>query len=183
MKKQIFTIILFTIVSLNVLGQFRLDGGTNSVRLQTGGVDRMYVHPTNGNIGVGTVSPSAQLDVNGDVHISGDLRVSANIEALNTATHDPFLRDGRSYILMYNNTGATVTTIKGFDAPTYGDKNGTILYLTNDYNGSIILKHNVSAIAANGIETNTGSDVTITSNGGAIFLYSNLKWRLIAYAQ
>ena len=61
MKKQIFTIILFTVVSLNVLGQFKLDGGLNSLRLQTGGIDRMYIHPTTGNIGVGTTSPNSKF--------------------------------------------------------------------------------------------------------------------------
>lgn len=61
MKKQIFTIILFTGVSLNVLGQFKLDGGLNSLRLQTGGIDRMYIHPTTGNIGVGTTSPNSKF--------------------------------------------------------------------------------------------------------------------------
>ena len=63
MKKQIFTIIIFMIVSLNVFGQLKLDGGIYSVRLQTGGVDRMYIHPTIGSVGIGTVSPSSLLHI------------------------------------------------------------------------------------------------------------------------
>jgi hypothetical protein len=70
MKKQIFTIILFTVVSLNAIGQFKFDGGLNSLRLQTGGLDRMYIHPTTGNIGVATTSPNAKLDLNGDLALS-----------------------------------------------------------------------------------------------------------------
>ena len=66
MKKQIFIIILSTIISLNVLGQFKLDGGTNSLRLQTGGIDRMVIHQTTGKIGMGTTTPDTKLQVIGD---------------------------------------------------------------------------------------------------------------------
>jgi hypothetical protein len=66
MKKQIFTIILFTIVSLNaVLGQFKLDAtGTNDMRLRTSNTDRLNIL-TNGNVGIGTATPSTKLHIFG----------------------------------------------------------------------------------------------------------------------
>jgi hypothetical protein len=166
----------------NANGSLNYNHATKKLTLANKATTRMTIDST-GNVGINETSPDAKLEVNGDVHIIGDLRFKENYKLLTTATHDPFLREDRSYIMIYNSTGATVTTIKGFDAPDYTAKYGTILYLTNDYNGSIVLKHNVAAVAANGIETNTGSDVTITSNGGATFIYSNERWRLISYAQ
>jgi hypothetical protein len=66
MKKQIFTIILLTIVSLNVFGQsFKLDAtGANDMRLRTNNVDRVNIL-TNGNVGVNTISPDTKLHVDG----------------------------------------------------------------------------------------------------------------------
>jgi hypothetical protein len=57
MKKQIFTIILFTIVSLNVFGQFKLDAtGSNDMRLRTNNLDRLNIL-TNGRVGIGIAAP------------------------------------------------------------------------------------------------------------------------------
>jgi hypothetical protein len=66
MKKQIFTIILFTIVSLNVLGQsFKLDAtGANDMRLRTNNIDRVNIL-TNGNVGMGVTAPVTRLHIDG----------------------------------------------------------------------------------------------------------------------
>ncbi len=60
MKKQIFTIILFTIVSFNtVFGQFQLSAtGSNDMRLRTNNLDRLNIS-TSGRVGIGTASPSS----------------------------------------------------------------------------------------------------------------------------
>ena len=58
MKKQIFTIILFSIVSLNAtFGQFQLNAtGTNDMRLRTNNTDRLNIL-TNGRVGINTATP------------------------------------------------------------------------------------------------------------------------------
>jgi hypothetical protein len=57
MKKQIFTIMLLTIVSLNVFGQFKLDAtGSNDMRLRTNNLDRLNIL-TNGRVGIGIAAP------------------------------------------------------------------------------------------------------------------------------
>jgi hypothetical protein len=58
MKKQIFTVILFTIVSLNtVFGQFQINAtGSNDMRLRTNNLDRLNIL-TNGRVGIGTAAP------------------------------------------------------------------------------------------------------------------------------
>jgi hypothetical protein len=59
MKKQIFTIMLFTMVSLKVLGQFQLNAtGSNDMRLRTNNLDRLNIL-TNGRIGIGTAAPAS----------------------------------------------------------------------------------------------------------------------------
>jgi hypothetical protein len=70
MKKQIFTIILLMMGGVSTFGQFKMDGGTNSLRLQTNGVDRMYIAPNGiaapvlpGNIGIGTITPDSKLHI------------------------------------------------------------------------------------------------------------------------
>jgi hypothetical protein len=59
MKKQIFTIMLLTIVSLNVFGQFQLNAtGSNDMRLRTNNLDRLNIL-TNGRVGIGTAAPAS----------------------------------------------------------------------------------------------------------------------------
>ena len=62
MKKQIFTIMLLTIVCLNtVFGQFKLDAtGSNDMRLRTNNLDRLNIL-TNGRVGIGTAAPATLL--------------------------------------------------------------------------------------------------------------------------
>jgi hypothetical protein len=60
MKKQIFTIFLFAIVSLNaVYGQFQFNAtGSNDMRLRTNNLDRLNIL-TNGRVGLGTIAPAS----------------------------------------------------------------------------------------------------------------------------
>ncbi|MFB2918632.1 hypothetical protein [Aerosakkonema funiforme] len=48
-------------------------GGHNDQELNTGGGEFQMVINKDGNVGIGTVSPSAKLDVNGQAKINGDL--------------------------------------------------------------------------------------------------------------
>lgn len=42
---------------------------------------RFFVHPTNGNIGIGTADPQSKLDVAGDLKVSGNAVINGNIAA------------------------------------------------------------------------------------------------------
>jgi hypothetical protein len=251
MKKQIFTIILFTIASLNaVLGQFKLDAtGTNDIRLRTSNTDRMTIL-TNGNVGIGTVIPLTKLHILGNENdgttatlkirtplnsmlfdgneISGTNNVGANtgnvsfntnsagniyfsgggnvgigtvkpsakleingdlclkIELAQPTTNTdyiPFNRGGKSVVTFDPYGNIATSTVYGFDNPGVF---GTILHVINGKNNTLILKHNHDFGGGNfadSIQTNTLADITITGRGGALLVYDTGGWRLISYSQ
>lgn len=140
-----------------------------------------------GNVGIGTTTPTAKLDVVGDIAVSGV--VTGNIKAggeirLNRSTattantsigYDPFDRNGNSFAVL--NTGAGVTVfIRGFTAAA----TGTMLHLVVAGSGTTIIQDDNAGIAANKILTNTSADITISGQGSAIFIYDS-GWRLISF--
>ena len=56
-----------------------------TVRMATSGTERMRV-ATDGNVGIGTTSPSSTLDVNGNVTISGNLTVNGTTTTVDSTT-------------------------------------------------------------------------------------------------
>ena len=172
MKKQIFTIILFTVVSLNVLGQFRFDSGINSLRFQTGGIDRMYVHPTTGNVGVATISPNAKLDLN------GDLALTKKLDYTTIGTQNALDRQGSSRI--YINLVGTVT-LNGIA----GGEDGLVIFMYTASGATLVINNNsIGALSANRIATHTGATVTITGRGGVSMIYDSAlsTWRIFGFA-
>jgi hypothetical protein len=172
MKKQIFTIILFTIVSLNISGQFRFDSGTNSLRLQAGGVDRMYINPSNGNVGVATTSPNAKLDLN------GDLALTKKTTIITTGVQNALDRQGASRI--YISAFGTVT-LNGIA----GGEDGMVIFMYTSINTTLIINNeSASAASGNRIATHTGAPVTITARGGVSMVYDGFlsTWRVFGFA-
>jgi hypothetical protein len=174
MKKQIFTIILFTIVSLNVVGQsFKLDAtGANDMRLRTGAVDRMYIHPTTGSIGIATTSPNAKLDLNGDLALTKKTTITT------AGIQNALDRQGASRI--YISLGGTVT-LNGIA----GGEDGLVIFLYTSSAATLIINNeSLSALAANRIATHTGAAVTITARGGVSMIYdaSVTTWRIFGFA-
>jgi hypothetical protein len=63
--------------------EWRMVSNWNSVgdlNFQQNGIDRVMFHP-NGSVGIGTVTPTAKLDVNGNTNVTGNVAVSGNIGA------------------------------------------------------------------------------------------------------
>jgi hypothetical protein len=183
MKKQIFTIILLLMGGVSTFGQFRFDGGTNSIRFRNDGVDRMFITPLSlgvgvaGNVGIGTTTPDAKLTVNGDIAFKNIARFTTN--GGYTATN----RNGAS-VLIFEAGGVLNGIAGGVD--------GMLLYVLFGYKmptttttGALVIKHeeNVSeGNAANRIMTHTGADFTITSGvGGVIMIYDGgrQRWRIM----
>jgi CheY-specific phosphatase CheX len=174
MKKQIFTIILFTIVSMSVFGQsFKLDAtGANDMRLRTSGADRLTILPTTGNVGIGTITPNAKFDVNGDMSLSK--KRSLNTIGIQNALD----RQGASRIFIDVNGTVTLNGIAG-------GVDGLVIFL---YTGSlttlVINNLDVAALSADRIATHTGTSVTITARGGTSLIYDGAtgNWRIYGFA-
>jgi hypothetical protein len=172
MKKQIFTIILFTVVSLNISGQFRFDSGTNSLRLQTGGVDRMYINPSNGNVGIATTSPNAKLDLNGDLALTKKTTITT------AGVQNALDRQGASRI--YFSVSGTVT-LNGIAA----GEDGMVLILYTALATTLVINNeSASAASGNRIATHTGATVTVTARGGVSMVYDATlsTWRVFGFA-
>ena len=51
----------------------------SSLQLQTAGTTRIFVDDATGNVGIGTTTPSATLDVNGTTELNGDVTINSNL--------------------------------------------------------------------------------------------------------
>jgi hypothetical protein len=94
----------------------------NSVRISTGGVDRMVVNGS-GNVGIGTTTPTERLEVAGDVKISGSGNKKLEIVSLS---------DSRTRYIGGSNYDFSVGVGPGTDGSfLWNDSNKPILFGTN----------------------------------------------------
>ena len=65
---------------LNGNGSFviGIDGGQNQIQLVRNGLSAYSTIFQNGNVGVGTTSPTAKLDVNGNIHLGGKGNITSS---------------------------------------------------------------------------------------------------------
>jgi hypothetical protein len=137
----------------------------------TAPVSRVFIGNA-GQVGIGTASPNARLDIDGDIIIRKQTFSSPG-------TFNALDRNNASSL--YFATGGVVTLNGIADG-----KDGMIVYIINA-NGTTLTINNESgsASAANRITTHTGAAVTITNRGGATLIYegstTNL-WRVIGVA-
>jgi hypothetical protein len=173
MKKQIFTIILLLMGGVSTFGQsFKLDAtGANDMRLRTSALDRLTILPT-GNIGIGTITPNAKLDLNGDMSLSKKAVIST------VGIQNALDRQGASRI--YINTIGTVT-LNGIA----GGVDGLMIFLYTASGTTLIINNlDVTALSTDRIATHTGATVTITARGGASLIYDGAtgNWRIYGFA-
>jgi hypothetical protein len=135
-------------------------------------VSRVFIG-NSGNVGIGTGSPDAKLDIDGDIILGvkshEPLFPNSNIIALD--------REGKSVIRI---TGTNTTSLSGIA----GGVDGMLLYIYNYDSVNFTISHNNgTALNENRIWTGNGSDIVFTSRGGAILVYDgvNLKWRVLSY--
>jgi hypothetical protein len=138
----------------------------------TAPVSRVFIGNA-GSVGIGTSSPDAKLDVDGDIILGvkshEPLFPNSNIIALD--------REGKSVIRII---GTNTTSLSGIA----GGVDGMLLYIYNYDSVNFTIAHNsATALNENRIWTGNGSDIVFTSRGGAILVYDgvNLKWRVLSY--
>jgi hypothetical protein len=100
--------------------------GAGAVKFMGGGsyTERMRIH-TDGNVGIGTTSPSSALDVVGDIEVSGN----ASVGSISTPTA------GTSNFVAGVNAGNSIVSGGNYNV-VVGDEAGTAI-TTGDYNTAI----------------------------------------------
>lgn len=178
MKKQIFAIILFMVVSLNVLGQFKLDGGVNNLQLQTGGIDRMFIHQTTGNVGVGTTSPDSKFHAyNGSAGVVTAFAGSVGTFESNSNTYLSILGPSNSLggILFGSPSGATKGTIlygQSSDFMTFATAGSTRIFLSGSGNMGVGTTVPDTRLHVEGTVDNNGTTgIFKVTNGASSMLF------------
>jgi hypothetical protein len=125
--------------------------------------DTVYLDETNGRMGIGTTSPSAKLEVNGDIAVSGDNKVYSEGDTLT-------LRAGGTsgtYLMVDDTVGGVGigTTSIGYAL----DVNGDVRASSNLYLGSYVY-HNGDTNTYFGFPTN---DTYAVRTNGSDILYIN----------
>ncbi|MEO7045050.1 MAG: hypothetical protein ABI091_07050 [Ferruginibacter sp.] len=119
-----------------------------------------------GKIGIGTATPRAKVEVNGDVILT-----STTIVASGTINDQP--RSGLSNL--YFNSG-TAKILNGIDTPV----DGMVIYITNSGANLTINNNSATAPALHKIITGSGGAVIIAADGGAVLVYTGSAWRIVS---
>jgi hypothetical protein len=142
-----------------------LNGTTNPV-------SRLFIGNA-GSVGIGTASPNAKLDVNGDI-ILGTLEKTS---ALPNPNFNALDREGKSVIRF---AGTNPMTLSGIT----GGVEGMILYIYCYENAPLTIQNEGAAAASqNQIWTGNSGNIVFTGRGGAVLVYDGLnqKWRVVSY--
>lgn len=91
-------------------------GDTPAVRMQIS---------ENGNVGIGTLTPSQLLDVNGNANINGNTNINGNFLKLSPATSDAIIQRTTSGNLIVNSGGGTSSLFLNY-AQGYGAGSGGV---------------------------------------------------------
>ena len=125
----------------------------------------------NGNVGIGTNTPTAKLDIEGDIVVrKTTISTTGGINALN--------RNGASSLYF---TGVGSITLRGIT----GGQDGMLLYIFTSIDATLnFIDDSSSAASGDRILTNTGATVTISGRGGATLIYDGTtnRWRVIGLA-
>jgi hypothetical protein len=139
------------------------------------GNSKMTLSGVTGNVAIGDITAKAKL------HIGGDISLENKEQSVGISVITSLNRQNSSVIFFRNYNGAisNSSTVHGIASPS----EGLILYIYPTDNCNVTLKHlGDQGLPNEKILTHTGSDITLSSKGGATLLYdeSAMKWRVIS---
>jgi hypothetical protein len=139
------------------------------------GNSKMTLSGVTGNVAIGDLIAKAKL------HIGGDISLESKVLGMGTTVINSLSRQNGSVIYFRNSIGSLINscTVHGIESPS----EGLIVYIYPTDNCNVTLKHlGDQGIPNEKILTHTGSDITLSSKGGATLIYdeSAMKWRVIS---
>ncbi len=148
----------------------------DNLRLNTNGAERVRII-NNGNVGIGTTSPSYKLDVNGDARFSSDVRFDESLLDVNGAT-------GTSgQILSSEGAGGGVEWI---DAPSGGSGTVTSIVAGTGLTGGTITTSGTIALDYAGNDnfiTAGGTQLTSADNQDSLAIVDVSDLRTVKYIE
>jgi hypothetical protein len=129
-----------------------------------------FIVKGDGNVGIGTTTPSTTLHITGSLSVG----VPSGGTSLVTGNNNNFpIGDYTFFPVVATAAGSTIT---GFT----GSNTGRVIYIHNYSTGNLsFAESSTNSAAGNRIVTGNGT-VTITGAGSAVFVYWNANWRLVS---
>ncbi|MGL4631411.1 MAG: hypothetical protein ACRCVT_09410 [Leadbetterella sp.] len=143
------------------------------LHLRANGNETRMAISSAGNVGIGSITPTAKLDVNGDIVLSKKLTLLVVSNSYNNMG-----RNGASIISTGTNSTSTVVSITGIADGV----DGMMLYIMPTASHTIHLEHeNTNSLSANRIITPNGGTYTLVSRGGVTLIYNDVdsRWHVI----
>lgn len=109
------------------------------------------ISQSSGNIGIGTATPEAQLDVNGDARIRGELTVEGDFNPTGHA--------------VFRATDLLLAAREGIDYPTGGDRGDGGRALVQDWGDTLTINYDGDFTGGVSIKSKTTIDGNLTVNG------------------
>lgn len=159
-------------------------GGKFLVRDMTANAYRMSIDST-GRVGIGTHTPTANLDVVGTANISGNTDLGGRVK-LNTQTRPAgtYNNDNTNVsttpVIFLDTSGGNMTIRSLGNGGGAGPVSGQMLHLVKTVTANSVTINNNFGSAAGNIFTRDGLDLVLVTRGGATLVGDGTNWHVIA---
>ncbi|WP_420578313.1 hypothetical protein [Ekhidna sp.] len=167
-------------------GSTTISAGTGQIDLQINGVTKMVV-ANNGNVGIGTTSPGAALEVDGDVKINGGLQVSGNIDVSGQISYATQTETEASTVTKeYDVSTANILTVNVAIGQTVsvsgltGGVTGQIVTLMNIGQGTLTITH--SGTGTYPFLLTGATDASLAASNSITLLFDGTNWFALSIA-
>jgi hypothetical protein len=163
-------------IGLYMIGGSGADYGVNLTGLDGNDIGISFTGGNGADIGL-DISAETAANLTGDVNV---ITGAFTLEELNSTEATDTCPDVTfSNVVFFNYAGGNLD-LEGFTNGSIGQN----IYIANKSANNIVIKNSVTVVApAYNIITGSGSDVTITAEGGATFVFDGTNYYLIGVQQ
>jgi hypothetical protein len=138
--------------------------------------DANYIFSSTGNVGIGTTTPNAKLDVNGNAIITGSLTVTGNITAQTLIVQT--VTSSISFVTGSTRFGSTLSNTHQFTGSILAT--GSLVVDGNVGIGTTSPTAKLHAIGNIKLEQTTNASSTITLNPNSATIGTGYQWNIVA---